>query len=178
MGKKLPLVLIMEGEGRKLNSAKIYVFTGTGIGKTTAAVGRAIRFVGEGKRAVMVQLMKGRGTTGELLIQKRLHPDLQVYQCGRAGWVDLDNPSQQDVELAHTALERARELVRVEQPDMLILDEVNLACHIGLIGVDEVLELLDELPARLVVILTGRYAPVAFVKRADVVSEILDIKHP
>lgn len=168
----------MEGEGKKLSSARVYVFTGTGIGKTTAAVGRGIRFVGEGKRVVMVQLMKGRGTTGELLIQERLYPDFQVYQCGRAGWVDLDNPSQEDKDLARDALERAREFAKREQPDMLILDEVNLACHIGLIGVDEVMGLLDELPSDMAVILTGRYAPVELVKRADVVSEILDIKHP
>ncbi|HIH69255.1 cob(I)yrinic acid a,c-diamide adenosyltransferase [Methermicoccus shengliensis] len=168
----------MEGEGAKLRGARIYVFTGTGVGKTTAAVGRAIRFVGEGKRVVMVQFMKGRNRTGEYLIQQRLYPDFQVYQCGRPGWVDLENPSQQDRDLAHTALERAKELAKIEQPDMLILDEVNLACHIGLIGVDEVLELLDELPEDMAVILTGRYAPVELVRRADVVSEILDIKHP
>ena len=156
---------------------KIFLYYGTGAGKTTNALGLALRCVGHGLKAVIIQFMKGRKDIGEYLIQKRLAPHYEIYQFGRDGWINLRNPSDEDRRLAHKALEKAREVLR-GKPHLLVLDEICLAAYIGLIDVEEVLKLLDEVPEETDVVLTGRFCPSELIDRADIVNMIVEVKAP
>jgi len=156
---------------------KIFLYTGTGAGKTTNAIGLAVRAVGHGLKVVIIQFMKGWRNTGEYLIAERLKPEYEIHLAGREGWVDLRNPSEEDRETARRGLSLAKEKLR-EKPALLVLDEVALAAYIGLVPVDEVLKLLDEVPEETDVVLTGRYAPPELFNRADFVNLVVEAKSP
>lgn len=153
------------------------VFTGKGKGKTSAAFGMAVRLLGYGKNVVVVQFLKGR-KTGELLLKKNL-PGLDIVQFGTEDFVDLKNPSKEDIEQAKEALFYAKRLLtRAYRPDLLILDEVNVALSAGMISEGEVLELMKKLPEKTNLVLTGRGATKKIIEKADIVTEMRDIKHP
>ncbi len=156
---------------------KIHLYTGEGEGKTTTALGLALRAVGHGYKVIIIQFMKGRKNTGEYLIKERLAPEYEIYQFGKQEFVNLENPSKEDKKLAQEGLEFARKSLR-KKPRLLILDEINLAIAIGLIELRAVLELLEEIPNETVVVLTGRRAPKELIKVADLVTEMREIKHP
>jgi len=155
---------------------KIFLYTGTGAGKTTNAIGLAVRAVGHGLRVVIIQFMKGL-KTGEYLVAERLKPWYEIHLVGREGWVDLKKPSEEDKEIARKGLSLAREKLR-EKPALLVLDELALATYIGLVPVEEVLKLLDELPEETDVVITGRYAPPELFNRADFVNMVVEVKSP
>lgn len=157
--------------------ALVYVWTGTGPGKTTSALGAALRQAGHGHKAVIIQFMKGRKYIGEYKIMKRLKPNYKIYQFGREGWVDIRNPDQIDRDLAHNGLEFAYQILK-KKPQLLVLDEINLAVAVGLLSEDEVLKFLDSVPQQTVVYLTGRYAPPKIIWRADFVTEFVTLKQP
>jgi len=155
----------------------VYVFTGKGKGKTSAAFGTAMRFLGYGKRVLVVQFLKGR-ESGEVLLRKDLR-NLDVVQFGGEKFVDLKSPSKKDIERAKEAMFYAkRVLQRVDRPDLLVLDEVNVAISSGMIKESEVLELVRKLPEKTSLILTGRGVPKGLVRKADLVTEMRDVKHP
>ncbi|MGQ9596992.1 MAG: cob(I)yrinic acid a,c-diamide adenosyltransferase [Thermoproteota archaeon] len=156
---------------------KIFLYTGTGAGKTTNAIGLAVRAVGHGLKVVIIQFMKGWRNTGEYLIAERLQPEYEIHLVGREGWVDLKNPLEEDKEMARKGISLAREKL-MEKPAILVLDEVNLAAFIGLVSVEEVLKLLDEVPEETDVVLTGRYTPPELINRADFVNMVVDVKSP
>lgn len=156
---------------------KIFLYTGTGAGKTTNAIGLAIRAVGHGLKVVIIQFMKGWRNTGEYLIARRLQPEYEIHLTGRDVWVDLSKPSEEDKEMARKGVRLAKEKLK-EKPALLILDEVNLAVAVGLIPVEEVLELLDNLPEDTDVVLTGRYAPPELINKADFVNLVVEVKSP
>jgi len=137
---------------------KIFLYYGTGAGKTTNALGLALRCVGHGLKAVIIQFMKGRKDIGEYLVKERLSPHYEIYQFGRKGWVNLRSPSGEDKVLARKAIEKAEEVLK-NKPHLLVLDEICLAAYIGLISVDDVLKLLNKVPEETDVVLTGRYCP-------------------
>ncbi len=153
----------------------IQLYTGNGKGKTTAALGAALRAVGHGKRVAMIQFMKGR-LYGELEAAKAL-AGFVIEQHGRDEFVDPKRPDPVDVELAERGWRRAEELVRDEALDMLILDEINVAVSFKLIALERVLEFIRRKPRRLELILTGRYAPAEMIDLADTVTEMKEIKH-
>jgi cob(I)alamin adenosyltransferase len=154
----------------------IHVLTGNGGGKTTSALGVAMRSIGQGHRVVVVQFMKGRADIGEFKIQKKL-PDYTVYQFGRKKFVNLKRPSKEDVELANQALGFAREeILEKMPPQLLILDEINLAAAIGLIDATEVVEMLAKAPRGVDIYLTGRHAPKHLMDIADYVTVVEDKK--
>ncbi|MDI6871337.1 MAG: cob(I)yrinic acid a,c-diamide adenosyltransferase [Bacillota bacterium] len=152
------------------------VYTGPGKGKTTAALGLALRVIGHGGRVFLVQFLKGRAT-GELRAAALL-PGFDVVQVGRPAFVELARPSEADRALARKGLERAAEALRSGAYRLVILDEVNVAAAHGLVGVDEVVNLLAQRPAGVDVVLTGREAPEEFVAAADLVTVMQEIKHP
>ena len=156
----------------------IYLYTGDGGGKTTASLGMALRSVAHEHRVVMVQFMKAWKKTGEWLIQKRLKPYFVVKQFGRLGWVDLKHPSQKDKALACKALDYAEKVLRAGKADLLILDEVNIACAYGLLDAKDVLRVLALKPKKTDVVLTGRRAPQELRERADFVNEVHQLKNP
>jgi cob(I)alamin adenosyltransferase len=168
---------------KKTGSRKGYVhlYTGGGGGKTTAALGVAMRALGHGHRVDVVQFMKGRKDIGEWKIQKKLGEKLSakytVYQFGRKGFVNLQKPAIADVELANQALGFAEELLKEKNPPkLIILDEINLAAAIGLVEVDEVVKMLKGVPRGVDVYMTGRRAPAALMKLADFVTVVEDKK--
>jgi len=162
-------------KGKKDN---VYLWTGHGWGKTTSALGVALRAVGHRKKVVMIQFMKGRKHIGEYISKERLRPYFEMRQFGRKEFVKLSKPSEQDKRLARKGFELAKKVLREKKPFLLILDEINIAAATGLLDVDEILEFLDSVPKATTVYLTGRYAPRKLMDRADYVTEIRAVKHP
>jgi cob(I)alamin adenosyltransferase len=156
----------------------IYLYTGTGAGKTTNALGLALRAIGHGRKVVIIQFMKGRRDVGEYKVRKRLKPLYEIYQFGGKGFITPGKHTSKDVELAKKALKFAEEAVRKRRPFLLVLDEINLAVAWGLLKAEEVLSFLGRIPKRTNVVLTGRYAPKELIERADAVNEIVEIKYP
>ncbi len=156
----------------------VYLYTGTGGGKTTNALGAALRSVGHGRKVVIIQFLKWWKKTGEYKIRKKLQPYYEIYQFGRKGWIGIKNLDERDRALAEKGLEFAREIVREKRPHLLVLDEINLAIDCGLLDVGAVIEFLDEIPAKTDVFLVGRNAPKRLMERADFVVEVVDVKSP
>jgi cob(I)alamin adenosyltransferase len=156
----------------------IYLYTGTGGGKTANALGLALRSVGHKRRVVIVQFLKWWKNTGEYKVRRKLEPYYEIHQFGRKGWIGLDNLCEEDKQLCKRGLRFARNAVLTKKVQLLVLDEVNLAVHCNMLRVEDVLELLDAVPKETDVVLTGRYAPKELVDRADFVIEVKDIKHP
>ena len=154
----------------------IQVYTGNGKGKTTAALGQALRAIGHGMKVFMVQFMKGR-TYGELLTCERCLPEFTIVMSGRDEFVKKGEPEEIDLSMAREGFELARKVVAEGTHDMLILDEINVAIDYGLLSLDEVVDLLRSCPPEMEVICTGRYAPSELVELADLVSEVREIKH-
>lgn len=158
--------------------APVYLWTGLGWGKTTSALGVALRAIGHGYKAVIVQFMKGWGdAVGEYKAREKLAPLYEIKQFGRKGWVNLKNPAKEDKALAQKALEFAKKKAK-QKPFLLILDEINLACATGLLSTKDVINFLDTIPPKVHVYLTGRNAPKELIKRADYVNEITMLKGP
>ncbi len=154
----------------------VQVYTGDGKGKTTAALGLAVRAVGHGLSVYMLQFMKGSSNYGELTTAGKL-PGFTIEQSGRDEFVDRKSPAQVDIDLAARGLAKARAAVTGGDYDIVILDEINVALDFGLIGLDDVLSLIENRPAHVELILTGRSAHPEVVRAADLVSEVLNIRH-
>ncbi len=154
----------------------VQVYTGDGKGKTTAALGLALRAAGHGLRTYIGQFMKGR-PYGELEAL-RAHPLITVEQYGDPNcWVRRDQITPEQVAMARRGLERAREAMLSGRYDIVVLDEVNVALWFGLLTLEEVMAFLDQRPEGVEVILTGRRAPQELIDRADLVTEMREIKH-
>ena len=161
-----------------LKKGLIIIYTGKGKGKTTAAMGQALRAVGQGLKVLMLQFVKGTWDYGELESVKRLEPDFEIQPLGK-GFIrsnsKLDeNEAQENV---NQSWKQARNEILSDKYDMIILDEINYVISYGLLPVEEVLALFEEKPDRLHLILTGRDAHQSIVERADLVTEMNEIKH-
>lgn len=154
----------------------VLVITGNGKGKTTSALGQALRAIGHGYRVCMLQFMKGK-SYGEVLAAEKYLPNFKIFQYGLDSFVMRNNPAPIDVELARQGLEMARRLIRSKEYDMVILDEINVAVDFKLIPLEEVLEMVRTKPPELDLVMTGRYAPQELRDLADTVSEVTEIKH-
>jgi cob(I)alamin adenosyltransferase len=155
----------------------IYLYTGEGAGKTTNALGLALRSVGHGNRVVIVQFLKGRKDVGEFKVKERLGSEYEIQQFGTEEFVDPKCLRPIDYEEAKRGLQYARSALR-NKPNLLVLDEINLVLAGKLLKIEEVLDLLNDIPAETDVVLTGRYAPRELIDRADFVNIIVDVKHP
>jgi cob(I)alamin adenosyltransferase len=162
-------------EGRETRKGVLLVITGNGKGKTTAGFGCALRALGHGFRIAVSQFMNGR-IYGELDVLRSL-PRVDVWQFGRNAFVDPKRLDPRDIELARAGLDKAWEIVRGGEHDLLILDEINVAADFGLVPLIEVLELARSRPRWMDLIATGRSAPAPLVDLADTVSEVREIKH-
>ncbi|MCL2760635.1 MAG: cob(I)yrinic acid a,c-diamide adenosyltransferase [Desulfuromonadales bacterium] len=161
----------------KLEQGCVQVYTGNSKGKTTAALGLALRATGHGLKVLMVQFMKGGGPYGEHISAKRLAPELTIIPTGRPGWVDRENPSETDKQLAKEAFEMAASKMKSNEYDIIILDEINGAVSFGLLLVEDILKLIKEKPEKVELILTGRNADQRVIEAADLVTEMKEIKH-
>jgi len=150
----------------------IQVYTGSGKGKTTAAFGLALRAAGAGKKIYICQFLKGRCYSEESALEK-----LRNIRVERFGTTCLirKKPSAKDILLAKKALTQAKKALK--KFDLIILDEINVALKLKLLGVDDVLNLLKRAPRKTELVLTGRYAPKEILKAADLVSEVKEVKH-
>lgn len=155
----------------------IQVYTGNGKGKTTAALGQCFRAAGHGLRSIIFFFMKGYIEYGELDASERMGDLISVVQCGRASFVDKDNPDPVDVQMAREGFARAREAVLSAEYDIVVLDELCVALDFKLIELQEAIDLLEEAPGGLELIVTGRYAPPEIIEKADLVTEMREIKH-
>lgn len=160
-----------------MENALVHVYTGDGKGKTTAALGLAVRACGHGFNVYMIQFMKGKINYGELETAT-LIPTFEITQFGRPEFVSKENPDPEDIKLAQKGFEHAKEVISSQKYDIVILDEINVAMDFNLISTDEVVSLLEHRPKTVELILTGRKCPRQIVKIADYVTEMLEIKHP
>ncbi len=161
----------------KLTKGFIQVYTGNGKGKTTAALGLALRAAGREMSVCIIQFMKGDPSCGEHLAALRLAPNLTIIPAGREGRVNRDNPDPEDVRLAREALALATEAVQGCKYDIVILDEINGATAIGLVAVDDVISLMGAKPPCVELVLTGRNAHERIIAAADLVTEMREVKH-
>jgi cob(I)alamin adenosyltransferase len=168
----------MSDDAEKNQRGLVQVYTGNGKGKTTAALGLALRAAGHGKKTCIIQFMKGEIYYGELGAAKMLAPYLEIVQMGRPDFVNKNNPDPKDVRLARQALDLAKEILAGEKYDILVLDEINVALDFGLIETADVMSLIDSKPAETELVLTGRYAKKEIIERADLVTEMTEVKHP
>jgi len=170
----------------------IYLYTGTGGGKTANALGLALRSVGHCKKVVVIQFLKWREDIGEYLIKNRLAPYYEIYQFGREAWLGEKERTEEfagdkfevecvksvDKELAKKGLDFAKKIMREKKPHLLVLDEIGLAAEWKLLEVKDVLELLDNVPEETSVVLTGRLAPKELADKADFVNVVQQVKMP
>jgi cob(I)alamin adenosyltransferase len=155
----------------------VEVFTGDGRGKTTAALGIVLRALGHDFRVCIIHFMKGSYPYGEQETLARLS-GVTVRPFGRLSFVDPKNVEQEDKDEAKKALDAAREAMLSGDYDLVVLDEVNVASGWGLVGLDEVIRLVQDRPEGVELILTGRHADRRLMKLADLVTEMVAIKHP
>lgn len=156
----------------------VSVFTGNGKGKTTAALGTAVRAAGYGFKVFLLFFMKGADFEhGEINLLKRMD-NIVVENFGQAGWVEKGNATPEAMHEARRGFHKAREVILSNIYQLVVLDEMNPAIYLGLIPLEDVLSLIEEKPKGLELILTGRYAPAELIRAADLVTDMQMIKHP
>lgn len=155
----------------------IQVYTGNGKGKTTAAIGLSIRALGHGAKVHMIFFMKGKFPYGEREILSKL-PGLSFQIFGHEHLIDPNNVKDKEKQQAHEALEASKLAIERGKYDLIILDEINVASAWKLIDVEDVLDLIANKPSTVEVVLTGRYADQRIIDKADLVTNMDEIKHP
>ena len=155
----------------------VQVFTGNGKGKTTAALGTILRAAGHGLRVFIVFFMKGNYDYGEFSTLYKL-PNVEMASFGSRHLIDPTNIKPEEIEQARLALAAAHKAVFSGNYDLVVLDEVNVAVGFKLIELDEVLKLVRDKPPDVELILTGRYADNRLIELADLVTEMVKVKHP
>lgn len=153
----------------------IQVYTGDGKGKTTAALGLAMRAYGAGLNVYIAQFVKGMRYS-ELETLKVLSRLITVKQYGRGCFIKGD-PTEEDIRAARAGLKEVREIMLSGKYQMLILDEANIATHYKLISVDDLLKLIAEKPEEMEMIITGRNADPRIIEASDLVTEMKEVKH-
>lgn len=156
------------------------VYTGGGKGKTTAALGLAMRAVGHGRKIRMIQFIKGSWHYGEMTSSARLEPELEMVAVGKGfvGIIDDTSTIDQHRCVAGEAMSMAKRDVSSGKYDIVILDEINYAIHLGLVDEDDLLDMLGSRPGHVNVVLTGNHARSRIVEMADLVTEMKEVKHP
>ncbi len=153
----------------------IQLYTGNGKGKTTASIGLCIRALGRGKKVCLIQFMKKNWEYGEIRMLNRLD-GIDVFQFGTDKLIDPNNPAPIDFEEAELAYRKAKDVLESGQYDIVVIDEINVAVAWKLLPVEKQLELLD-IETDSEIVMTGRYARQEVIDRADLVTEMREIKH-
>ncbi len=155
--------------------AYVQVYTGDGKGKTTAALGLALRAAGAGLRVFIAQFVKGMAYS-ELASLDRFADLVTVRQYGLCSFI-RGTPAPEDIAAAREGLGEARAAVASGRYDVVILDEANIATHFGLFAVDDLLEVVDLAAGNVEIVITGRRADPRVLERADLVTEMREVKH-
>lgn len=153
----------------------IHVYTGDGKGKTTAAIGLAIRALGAGKKVFFAQFVKGM-EYAENKILDTLSPRIILKQYGLDCFIEKE-PTANDIEAARNGLGDVADIIRNGKYDLVILDEANIALFYHLFSVNELLAVIDERAEGVEIVVTGRKAPDELLKAADLITEMKEIKH-
>jgi cob(I)alamin adenosyltransferase len=161
-------------EASKMEKGYIQVYTGDGKGKTTAALGLSLRAVCAGKKVYFAQFVKGMKYS-ELNAVKFLD-GFSIKQYGGNCFI-YNNPTKEDIKLARKGLDECAEILSSGKYDVVVLDEINIALYYKLFTVDDVIKMLNNKAEKVEVVLTGRYAPPEIIERADLVTEMKEIKH-
>ena len=158
----------------------VIVYTGNGKGKTTAALGMALRAIGYEHKVCMLQFIKGSWHYGEMDSSKKLEPNFELIAVGKGfvGILDDNSPREEHEKYAAEAVRICREKINSGKYNVVILDEVNYAINLGLIDVQEIIKIIKEKPSNLDLVLTGRDVKEEIVELADLVTEMKEIKHP
>ncbi len=155
--------------------AYIHVYTGNGKGKTTAAFGLALRAVGAGMKIFIGQFVKGK-TYNENVAIVRYLKNIRVKQYGLGCFI-VNTPTEDDIKAARKGLDEMSKIIRKGKYDLVIMDEVNIALYYKLIDIEDLLEIIKNKPEHVELVLTGRYAPQELIDKADLVTEMKEIKH-
>lgn len=153
----------------------VQVYTGDGKGKTTAALGLALRAAGAGLQVYVAQFVKGMRYS-ELNSLELLRDHISLRQVGRACFIRQE-PQPEDVRAAREGLAEVREILRGGAHDLVILDEANIAVHFNLFSADELVEVIRERPDHVEMVITGRNAHPKVLDEADLVTEMREVKH-
>jgi cob(I)alamin adenosyltransferase len=153
----------------------VHVYTGNGKGKTTAALGLALRAAGAGNKVFIAQFVKGQ-VYSEINAIKKYMPEIRIEQYGRGCFI-INDPSLEDIELARKGFQKVSIVIRSGEYDMIILDEANIALFYNLFAVEELISLIKSKPDETEIVITGRYAPESLIEAADLVTEMKEIKH-
>ncbi len=153
----------------------MHVYTGNGKGKTTAALGLALRASGAGLKVFIGQFIKGQAYN-ELEVITRDLKNISVKQYGLGCFI-VDTPTIEDREAARKGFDEIQRIIKNGKHDLVILDEVNIALYYKLIEVDELIVLIKEKPQHVELVITGRYAPEEIIEAADLVTEMKEVKH-
>jgi cob(I)alamin adenosyltransferase len=158
----------------------VIVYTGGGKGKTTAALGMALRAVGYGHKVCMIQFIKGSWHYGEMDSSKKLAPEFELVAIGKGfvGILDDTSPKEDHEKYAEEAIKVCKDKILSEKYDLIILDEINYAVNLSLINIKNVVDLIKLKPKKLDLVLTGNHAKEEILKLADLVTEMKEIKHP
>jgi cob(I)alamin adenosyltransferase len=156
------------------------VYTGGGKGKTTAALGLCVRAVGYGLKVSIVQFVKGSWHYGEIDGIKRLAPEVSFVALGKGfvGIIDDKLPIEEHVKAARATLDEADRVIQSGEAAIVILDELNVALSLNLLTTKDVLDVVSRRPPKMHVVCTGRGAPPELIEQADLVTEMVEIKHP
>ena len=152
----------------------IHLYTGNGKGKTTAAIGLAVRAAGAGKKTYIAQFVKGMHYC-ELDSLKRF-PEIEIHQFGLDCFI-VNEPTQKDIDAARHGLNTVSAIISNKQYDVIILDEICIALHYKLFSMDEFLDVLKLKPDETEIVMTGRYATQQLMDVADLVTEMKEVKH-
>ncbi len=153
----------------------VHVYTGEGKGKTTAALGLALRAAGAGWKVFIAQFVKGMAYS-ELDALERFSDLIIVRQYGRGCFIRQD-PEDADIEAAELGLAECAEALASGDYSVVILDEANVAVALRLFSVEQLIELINFKPVEVELVITGRYAHPRVINRADLVTEMREVKH-
>jgi len=158
----------------------VIVYTGKGKGKTTAALGMILRAVGYNQKVCMIQFIKGSWHYGEIDSSKRLGPNFELLTVGKGfvGIIDDKSPREEHEKIAREAIKVSKEKISSGKYDLIVLDEINYAVKLELIQLRDVLDLIENRHNRTSLVLTGNYARPELIEKADLVTEMTEIKHP
>ena len=156
------------------------VYTGKGKGKTTAALGIALRAAGYEKKICMIQFIKGSWHYGEMDSSKKLEPEFEMVAVGKGfvGIIDDKSSKEDHQKIAQEAIKISNEKIQSGNYDIIILDEINYAVNLELISVEDVLKIIRSKPEDMDLVFTGNYAKDEIIEAADLVTEMREIKHP
>jgi cob(I)alamin adenosyltransferase len=163
-----------------MSKGLVIVYTGKGKGKTTAALGMALRAIGYDHKVCMIQFIKGSWHYGEMTSSKRLEPEFELTAIGKGfvGILDDKSPIEDHKKMAEEALKVAQEKINSKKYNIVILDEINYAVNLGLVNLKDVLEIISSRPDDVNLVLTGNHVRDEVIEEADLVTEMKEIKHP